>query len=350
MRQKNSQPTIGRDNVINVKMSSVGKSIIPPELVPQIGMMNDAAVASVKSVIESELEIVDPVIREPLVSFTYAKDIWVETNRGENWSELYSYQSEDYGITNGANESPIYGAPTTEIPKAQAEFDKDYFRTHIWAVTLRFNHVDLKRGDITRHSIEAAHQRSLRTLYDSHLDQLTYVGLPQYDRAGILNQPDVTPVNLSGSWSGKTPQQIMDDLNQMLTEGGKAVGLSSRAFPNHIALPWELYSKLVNTPITNIGEDTILRYFLRNNVVAAQGIDLKITWNKYADTAGQGGTSRIAVYNDNPEFLKLSILTPLSRQMFNVNTEKVSYDSLYMSVITEPMLFYPDSMRYYDGA
>lgn len=333
-------------------------SLIPTDKVAHPGMSGvmDAAIATTKSFLYTELEKRDNIIREPLSNFPYRDDIRINVSNTLDWAELYSYRHRDYGLTNGAGEGPVQATISTEIPVIQADIAKEYFKTHVWEVAMRINYFDLAKGAITGASIEEDLRQGIRYAYDMHLNLNTYMGLPSYGTEGLLNQSEVIATNLSNGaagtpdWASKTPLEIYNDLNQMVYETWAAAGFDPRAIPNHITMPYSLLSRISTLPNNELSNMTILTFFEGNNFANSNGVRIKVTANPYAETAGAGGTTRIAVYNDERYFLGMDILAPLTRIMFDSNTEKVSYDSLYASNITEVMLFYPNTMRYYDGA
>lgn len=354
----NRRPMVEFDPII-IDAGSASKgtplNMIHPMRAPS-GIIGDAAVANTETFLTSELEKFDPVIREPLSGFTYYNDIAIDVSQNPDWNQVISYKSVDYRISNGSHEGPVQGGMATEIPVVQAQPFKDYFQSHRWSATFRINYYELVSNQITDWSLQDSLRRGLRLFYDQHLENHTYLGMPQYNTFGLLNQPGVTPTTLpngangSSEWANKTPQEILRDLAFMLEESWYATSLSVYGRPNHISLPFNLYAMLVADGSSELMANSTWKWFLENNIVAANGGTLKITFNKFGATAGAGGTSRIAVYNDDPNILRLEILVPLTRIMFDSNTEKVCYDSLYSSSISEVMLFYPDTMRYYDGA
>ena len=50
-------------------------------------------------------------------------------------------------------------------------------------------------------------------------------------------------------------------------EQGSAV-LGGGAIPNHILLPYEQYSHILNTMVTDLAGESILDYLLKNNIAA----------------------------------------------------------------------------------
>ena len=65
----------------------------------------DSAIASAGAFLVSELEKRDPIVRVPLTSFTYARDIPIKTGGG--WVDHTSNLNIDYGITGGSSNGTV---------------------------------------------------------------------------------------------------------------------------------------------------------------------------------------------------------------------------------------------------
>lgn len=70
-----------------------------------VPVMDEAGIASGGAFLISELEKRDTLIRKPLTSFTYPRDIVIQTGGG--WVDYVSALAVAYGITGGARQSPV---------------------------------------------------------------------------------------------------------------------------------------------------------------------------------------------------------------------------------------------------
>ncbi len=119
--------------------------------------------------------------------------------------------------------------------------------------------------------------------------------------------------------------------------------------PNHILLPYEQYTYILNTMVTDLATETILDFVMKNNVAAKNGGSLFIGATRWCKGAGTGGTDRMAVYVNHERFLKMDELVPLARVMSAPNVANVCYDTAYMANISQVQLLYPQTMTYWDG-
>ena len=183
-----------------------------------------------------------------------------------------------------------------------------------------------------------------------------YVGIEDYGTTGLVNNPDVTETTAASTgtgsgtkWSTKTPQQILADINTALTTVWAANGYDETAIPNHILLPYEQYTYILNTMVTELATETIMDFVMKNNIAAKNGGSLFIGATRWCKGAGSSSADRMVVYCNHERFVKMDELVPLARVMTGPNVANVCYDSAYMANISEVELFYPTSILYVDG-
>ncbi len=339
-------------NVGTYHAGVIGGGSLPGGGVPT---MDAAGVASGGAFLASELEKRDPLIRKPLTSVTYPRDIVVQTGGG--WVDYVSAMNVAYGITGGAGSGPVHAGGTNGLPVVQANMDKGLFKTHLFAAALRVMFVDMQRAGFIGRPLDQLLQDGMRMAYDKHMDRNVYLGLEEYGTTGLLNHPDAVETSVAGNgaaapstkWKDKTPKQILEDVNGAVTAGWAAAEYDASAMPNHILLPYEQYTYILNTPVTELATETILDYILKNNVATKNGGSLYIGATRWCKGAGTGGTDRMAVYVNHERFVKLDELVPLGRVMTSPNAAEVCYDTAYMANVSEVQVFYPQCIRYFDG-
>lgn len=318
-------------------------------------IMDAAGIASGGAFLVSELEKRDPVIRKPLTSFTYPRDIVIETGGG--WVDYVSAMSVAYGMTGGAGNGPVTAGGANGIPIVQASVDKGVYKAHVFAAALRVMFQDMQRSNHIGRSLDNLLQDGVRMAYDKHMDANVYVGLTDYGTTGLVNNPDAVETtaasngqtSASTKWADKTPEQILKDVNDALTAGWAANEYDESAIPNHILLPYEQYLYIMTTKVTDLATETIYDFLMKNNAATKAGGDLFIGATRWCKGAGTSGSDRMVVYNNDRRFVKMDELVPLARIMSQPNVANVCYDTAYMANISEVQLFYPTSIRYVDG-
>lgn len=315
--------------------------------------LDAAGVASGGAFLVSELEKRDPLIRKPLTSFTYPRDIVIQSGGG--WVDYVSAMSVAYGITGGAGASPVTAGGANGIPVVQASVDKGVYKAHVFAAALRVMFQDMQRANYIGRSLDNLLQDGVRMAYDKHMDENTYVGIEDYGTTGLVNNPNVTETTAANgaattsTWATKTPQEILKDVNDALTAVWAANEYDETAVPNHILIPYEQYNYILTTMVTDLATETIYDFLMKNNVAAKNGGSLFIGATRWCKGAGTGSKDRMVVYVNHERFVKEDELVPMSRIMSAPNVANVCYDTAYMANISEVQLFYPTSMLYVDG-
>ena len=316
--------------------------------------MQDAASASGGSFLVSELEKRDTKIREPLTSLTYSRDIPITVGGG--WAENVSALNITYAMAGSSVSGPVMAPGANGVPLVQANLGKDMFKTRVLGVGLRISFVDMMRSNFIGRSLDQLLTKGIRMTYDKHMEANTYKGLSEFSTTGLLNDPDAVVSNVaangtgsSTNWSKKTPQLILDDVNGALTDSWEAAEYDASAVPNHIILPYEQYNSILTTKVTELATETILDFLMKNNVASKNGGSLTIAPTRWCKGAGVGSTDRMAVYINDERFLKMEELVSLTRAMTQPNAANLCYDTGYVANLSQVEVFYPQTLRYYDG-
>lgn len=317
--------------------------------------MDAAGIASGQAFLTSELEKRDMMVRTPLTSFTYTRDLPIRVGGG--WAEFVSAMQVGYGITGGSGDGIMTAASANGIPMIQADFSKGLFKTHMIAAGTRVQWIDMQRGNMTGRNLDSLLRDGLRMTYDKHMDENAYVGFAAYGTTGLLNNLDalVTDAAATGSSSGttfksKTPDQILQDINDAILTAWEQAEWDLDAVPNHILMPYEQYNYLATTRVSELAEKTILTFLLKNNVAKQNGSDLFIgatAWCKGA--AADGSDDRMVVYCNKERYIAMDELVPLTRAMTSPNTQYFCYDTAYAGNVSEVEVFYDQTIVYVDG-
>lgn len=315
--------------------------------------MNDAAIANGNAFLSSELEKLDPKISEPLTSVTYPRDIRVRVGGG--WIDTIAKMDVDYGVSNGSGDGAIAAAGANTGNIVQAQFGKETFGTHIYTTTLRIPFVDMQRGQIVGRSLESLLTDAIRLNYDKHLEMNVYMGFTTYGTTGLINNPDVvtqgvkTTATNKTQWKDKTADEILEDINAAIMAGWAAAEYDLSAIPNHILIPYQQYTLLQTKRVSELAEKTIMQFLMESNVATLNGGELVIGATSFCKGAGAGNTDRMVAYVNNDRFVAVEELVPLARTMTAPNTDKLSYDSIYMANLSEVEFFYTQPITYWDG-
>ena len=313
-----------------------------------------SAVSSGLAFLVSELEKMDPLLREPLTSTTYPRDINIESGGG--WVEATSAFNVEYGVTGGQADG--VGGVQNNIRRIQADFSKDLYKVMPYEVAMSVKIQDQLRGAVTGRSIEQVYDDGIRLDFDKYMDINTYLGQSQYGTTGIVNDPNITAVSVAQgaskqtTWNSKTPEEILQDINNAILDAWKAAQYDNSAIPNHILIDPANFAYLNMTPLTVAGVQggiSIMKYLTENNIAAQKGVDLFIGECRFCEGAGSGSTNRLVAYRNEKRFVGMDVPVPMSRVMTQPNIQTASYDSLYMANVGQVKIHYYEPFIYRDG-
>lgn len=317
--------------------------------------MDADAVSSGLAFLESELEKLDPMLREPLTNTTYPRDIDIESGGG--WVEATSAFNVEYGVTGG--EADGVGGVQNAIRRIQADVSKDLYKVLPYEVSMSIKIQDQLRGAVTGRSIEQMYDDGIRLDYDKYMDINTYLGQSAYGTEGLVNNSMITPASVpatgtggSTKWKDKTPEQILSDIDDAILAAWAAAQYDNSAIPNHILIDPENFAYLNRTVFAAQGATapiSLLKYLLENNIAKAKGVDLFIGECLFCIGAGVGSTNRMVMYVNQRRFVGMDVPVPLGRVMTQPNINTASYDSLYMANVGQVKIHYVEPFIYRDG-
>lgn len=312
----------------------------------------DAAASTGMAFLVGELEKQDPRLLEPLTSITAPRDVVMKPGGG--WVSNTSNVFVDYATT-GDDEDSIIGGETTNIPVSQANITKDMFKVHTFAEILRaplFD--DLKLKQVGR-SLTQILDDGLRLNYNKLIDRNAYIGISKTNTTGLVNNPNVTTslvtagASTKTTWKDKTPMEILNDVNTIITACWAAAEYDLTGMPNQILIDPQNYAYIASEIVSSAGNRSILDYLLENNIAKNQGRDLKIFPSRWCVGAGVGATNRMVAYVNEENRVNMDLTVPLSRVMTAPNVQSASYETLYAAQIGQLKILYTQTIRYGDG-
>lgn len=342
----------------------MAKSIDPKMLQAMDGIMSsgqqgiiygpgmDGASATGAVFLVGELEKQDTRILEPLTSITGPKDITIKPGGG--WVSNTSNVFVDYA-TSGGDEDGIVAGETNNIPVSQANLTKDTFIVNTFSEVLRVPLFDEFKLKQVGRSLSQILDNGLRLNFNKMLDRNIYVGISKTGTYGLVNNTAVTAASVatgaSGSttWALKTPDEILFDINSIITATWAASEYDLSGMATTILIPPSQYTYLVSQKVSTAGNMSILEYLLANNIAKNQGKDLKIEPRRWCINAGVGATNRMVAYVNEEDRVNMDLTVPLSRVMTAPNTQSGSYETLYAAQIGQVKILYTQPIRYGDG-
>lgn len=329
-----------------------GKTLKMFDGAPMMQKMNDAAIASGLAFITGELEKRDPKLYEPLTSVTWMRDIVAETGGG--WTEFTSNFFVDYAST-GSGTSGMIGSEANNIPVMQANITKDNYKVFNWSNILRIPFVGQQFMNQIGRSLDDILDKGIKLNYNKDIDTMVYEGYADLDVYGLVNNPDVTAtavpagVSTDTEWTKKTPDEILDDINNALLATWTASEYDVEGMANHILIPPAQYAHIVTRKVSDAGNISILQYLLENNIAKNQGVDIQIFPSRWCSSAGAGNTDRMVAYRNDKDKIRIDLPVTLNRVMTQPVVQQMAYMTAFAAQIGQVKIMYNQTIRYMDA-
>lgn len=262
----------------------------------------------------NQLEVLDPTIYEPLVDFTYSRDIEFRTDvtAADDFSS-FALSGFAAGGINPTGKNWI-GNNSTSI--ASAELDLEKVRTDLsnWGMEVSFTVAELEKAMKLGKSIDTQKFEMLQLKYNMDLDEQTYVGDAGKGQAGLLNNSAVSSANApNGNWTPTTdPDNMIADVNEVLNRAWQNSGY--KLAPTNLLLPPTAFSALVTTKVSEAGNMSVFEYLKQFSLSAAKnGKPLVINPVKWGNS-GQANASHttMCAYSNDKRRVRLPMV-PLMR-------------------------------------
>ena len=302
--------------------------------------------------LRKELERVDEAILEPLACVDWPRDMPVITGGG--LTETISSIDVTYASTGGEEDNLIFEA-ANEIPVIQADMSKSVARCFNFAEYMVFSSMEREKMAQVGRDPETFLNKGIRLHCDKLIDRNVYKGFNKTGSTGLVNTTRITrtsarphtPNGTDTQWEHKTADEILDDINAVISGLWRDNDCSSDALPNHILIPVEQFGMLVTRKVSDDSERSILTYVLENNLAAQQGGELVISPCKWCSGAGSGGTDRLVVYCNRVDRICFNLTKPLTRMDTEYADMRIKIP--YVAQFSEVRFLYPSTVRYLDA-
>lgn len=307
----------------------------------------------------NQLDNLDQRLYEPLVSVSWGRDIKLRsgiTMSNESTSFIRSAFAGAGTLSNPSTANlggnmPWVSAETNTIPGVSVNGERIVTPLRLLAREVSYTSPELERSNLTGQPIDTQKLDALNQLYQMNTDQMVYIGSSDIGATGLLNSPLVTSGNVaagaSGStlWSNKTPDEILADVNTLLssTWTGSALALC----PSGLRLPPVQFSMIASQKVSSAGNVSVLEFLKKNSIaLAINGKELDIQPIKWLTGRGSGSTNRMMVYTNDESRIRFPMV-PIRRE--TPYYQGIRFTSPYLWAFGEVEFVYPETVRYADG-
>lgn len=321
---------------------------------------DQAAYDSAGAFLIGELERLDPMIHEPLISLTWDRDMDLRTDV-QMGDETSSYTLSTFGTVGGATPSGISwsGKTTTTTPRIQLDIGKIKNDLTLWDEEVSYTVAELASAAQTGRPIDTQMLSALNLKHQMDIDQMVYIGDSSISATGLLNHTLMTNTgnvangaNGTPQWVTKTPDEITGDFNEILTSTWAASGY--KAPPNKVLVAPNPFGYISTTKIGDAAQTSILKYVRENNIFTAQynrEIDIvPVKWLDKANINGPGAAAatydRMVAYSQQPDYVRFPMV-PL--QAMQPQYRGIWVAVPYFGRLGRVELVYPETIAARDG-
>lgn len=299
-----------------------------------------------------ELERLDPTMHEPLVDYTWSRDI----NLREDVSiadEMTSFTNSTFAAVGGVNPTgkSWIGKDSNTISGIALDIGKTSNPLFLWGMEISYTIPELESAQKLGRPVDSQKLEGLHLKHQMDTDEQVYIGDATLGYGGLVNSALVTAANVAAgaagttTWATKTHDEILADVNTFLNAAWAASGWT--IVPSKLLLPPLQFAMLVSRKVSEAGNMSILQYLKDNSLcMAKNGKPLDIQPLKWLVGRGTNGTDRMVCYTQDSKRVRFPMVplqrTPLEyRSIFHLTT--------YFGRLGVVEFVYPETLRYADG-
>lgn len=280
---------------------------------------DQATIDSAGAFLIGELERLDPMIHLPLVSTSWTRDIDLRTDV-QMGDEMTSFTRSTFGMS-GTPDNGISWASKdqTAIPRVQLDIGKYSYPLKLVTYEVAYTIPELRSAELTGRPIDTQMLAGMNLKHQMDADQLVYIGDTNVGSTGLINSDSVITnvANVAAgaggllTWASKSPEEILADVNELLTSVWAATGYS--VTPTKLLIAPGPYgyitSQMCSLGGVAAGAETIYSFLQRRNVMTAErGIPLDIKACKWLDATIRSSTNRMFAYVQETQYVRFSMV------------------------------------------
>lgn len=295
-----------------------------------------------------ELERLDQNLHMPLAAVTWSRDIMLREDVSIA-DEFSSFTNSSFAAAPGVQGSgkAWVGKDANAITGISLDIGKTINDLPLWAMQLGWTLPELESAQKLGRPVDQQKFSGMQLKYQMDIDEQVYIGDSALGYTGLVNKNTVTNVAnaTTGTWATATPQQILDDVNELINSTWLASAYA--ICPSKLLIDPVNYSRLVSRIVSDAGNISILEFLKVNSLSnSINGRPLDIQPLKWLTGRGAGATNRMVAYT--PEMDKVRFpLVPLQRTPLEYRDLRQL--TTYFGRLGVVELVYPETMGYRDN-
>lgn len=295
-----------------------------------------------------ELERLDPTLHGPLASVTWSRDIDLREDVSIA-DETSSFTNSSFAAAGGAspNGKSWIGKDASAIAGIALDIGKTANPLSLWGMQLGWTIPELESAQKLGRPVDQQKYTGMQLKHNMDVDEQVYIGDGVLGVTGLVNHVSVSNVTnaQTGNWATATPDQILDDVNELLNSTWAASGFA--ICPQRLLIDPTNFTRLVSRKVADAGNISILNFLRENSLTNAQnGRPLDIVPSKWLTGRGTAGANRMVAYTKEQDKIRFPMV-PLQRTPLEYRD--IRQLVTYYGRLGVVEVVYPETVAYRDG-
>lgn len=300
----------------------------------------------------NQLDNLDRKLYEPLYNVTWGRDINLRTGITMANESTSFIRSNIGGIgTQRAQGKPWISPNTTTLPGVSVNGERIVLPLRLLGQEISYTSVELERSQLVGQPIDAQKFDAMNIMYQMNTDEMVYVGDSDVGATGLVNSSLVTSAAVANGtagtpqWVTKTPDEILKDVNDMVTAAWQASGFA--ACPDKVLLPPAQFAYISSQKVSTAGNVSILQFLEDNSIsLRVNGRKLDIQPVKWLTGRGAAGADRMVAYTNQEDKVRFPMVPVRRETPYYLG---IKFNAPYIWAFGEVEFIYPETVVYRDG-
>ncbi len=294
-----------------------------------------------------ELERLDQTLHMPLASVTWSRDIMLreDVSMGD---EVSSFTNSSFAAAGGPspNGKNWIGKDANAIAGIDLDIGKTPNALTLWGMQLGWTLPELASAQQLGRPVDQQKFEGMQLKYQMDIDEQVYIGDTGLGVTGLVNNASVNTSNAqNGNWATATPQQMLDDVNELINSVWAATGYA--VCPSELRLPPAKFGKLVGALVSSAGNISVLEFLKMNSLSnSVNGRPINIQPLKWLYQRGASNTDRMIAYTNDKNRVRFP-LVPLQRTPLEYRS--IHQLTTYFGKLGIVEMVYGETVGYRDG-
>ena len=300
----------------------------------------------------NQLDNLDRKLYEPLYNVTWGRDINLRTGISMANESTSFIRSNIGGVgTQNAQGKPWISPNTTTLPGVSVNGERVVLPLRLLGQEISYTSVELERSQLIGQPIDTQKFEAMNIMYQMNTDEMVYVGDTGVGATGLVNSSLVTSGAVANgtagtpTWVTKTPDEILKDVNDMVTAAWTASGFA--VCPDKVLLPPAQFAYVSSQKVSTAGNVSILQFLEDNSIsLRINGRKLEIQPLKWLTGRGAAGADRMVAYTNQEDKVRFPMVPVRRETPYYLG---IKFNAPYIWAFGEVEFPYPETVIYRDG-